>query len=60
MTLLPNDLHLVELLGSEHGSDHLLAHLEVGSDAHRALRYSIIGQLSIPKRSSVVILILST
>lgn len=47
--LLADHFHLIVLLGSEHRPDHLLAHLQVGSDADRALRNRVVSQLAVAK-----------
>ena len=55
LALLPNDLHLIELLCSEHRVYHLLAHLKIRSDTHRALRDRVIRKLAVAKGSGVVL-----
>ena len=55
LALRPHDLHLIELLRREHCSNHLLTHLKIRSDAHRALGDGVIGQLAIAERGRVVL-----
>lgn len=39
----------------QHRPNHLLAHLQVGCDSDRALRYRVIGELAVPAEDSVVL-----
>ena len=55
-TLLARELHLIYLVGGKHRTDHLLAHLHVGSDSDRALRNRVVGQLAIPAERGRIIL----
>lgn len=55
LALLPNHLHLIELLRGKHCTNHLLAHLKVRRDTDGALRDRIIRQLAVAKRGGVVL-----